>query len=245
MNGVPPLLSIIIPAHNEEHRLPGSLNKVLSFLQYQPYQAEVLVVENGSQDRTAEIALRFTERYPNLYLLREPKPGKGLAVRRGMLEAKGDYRFICDADLSMPIDEVNRFIPPQLHDFDIAIASREIPGSARYGEPLYRHWIGRGFNLLVRTLTIPQIQDTQCGFKCFRALVAEDLFNTQILDGWTFDVEVLFIALKRGYEITEIPIPWYYIPGSRVHFLRDSLAMFSDLFRIRGNWRRGLYGPPG
>ena len=245
MNGVPPLLSIIIPAHNEEHRLPGSLNKVLSFLQYQPYQAEVLVVENGSQDRTAEIALRFTERYPNLYLLREPKPGKGLAVRRGMLEAKGEYRFICDADLSMPIDEVNRFIPPQLHDFDIAIASREIPGSARYGEPLYRHWIGRGFNLLVRTLTVPQIQDTQCGFKCFRALVAEDLFNTQILDGWAFDVEVLFIALKRGYEITEIPIPWYYIPGSRVHFLRDSLAMFSDLFRIRGNWRRGLYGPPG
>ena len=245
MNGVPPLLSIIIPAHNEEHRLPGSLNKVLSFLQYQPYQAEVLVVENGSQDRTAEIALRFTERYPNLYLLREPKPGKGLAVRRGMLEAKGDYRFICDADLSMPIDEVNRFIPPQLHDFDIAIASREIPGSARYGEPLYRHWIGRGFNLLVRTLTVPQIQDTQCGFKCFRALVAEDLFNTQILDGWTFDVEVLFIALKRGYEITEIPIPWYYIPGSRVNFRRDSLAMLSDLFRIRGNWRRGLYGPPG
>jgi len=245
MNGVPPLLSIIIPAHNEEHRLPGSLNKVLSFLQYQPYQAEVLVVENGSQDRTAEIALRFTERYPNLYLLREPKPGKGLAVRRGMLEAKGDYRFICDADLSMPIDEVNRFIPPQSHDFDIAIASREIPGSARYGEPLYRHWIGRGFNLLVRTLTVPQIQDTQCGFKCFRALVAEDLFNTQILDGWTFDVEVLFIALKRGYEIIEIPIPWYYIPGSRVHFLRDSLAMFSDLFRIRSNWRRGLYGPPG
>jgi len=245
MNGVPPLLSIIIPAHNEEHRLPGSLNKVLSFLQYQPYQAEVLVVENGSQDRTAEIALRFTERYPNLYLLREPKPGKGLAVRRGMLEAKGEYRFICDADLSMPIDEINRFIPPQLHDFDIAIASREIPGSARYGEPLYRHWIGRGFNLLVRTLTVPQIQDTQCGFKCFRALVAEDLFNTQILDGWTFDVEVLFIALKRGYEITEIPIPWYYIPGSRVNFLRDSLAMFSDLFRIRGNWRRGLYGPPG
>jgi len=245
MNGVPPLLSIIIPAHNEEHRLPDSLNKVLSFLQYQPYQAEVLVVENGSQDRTAEIALRFTERYPNLYLLREPKPGKGLAVRRGMLEAKGDYRFICDADLSMPIDEVNRFIPPQLHDFDIAIASREIPGSARYDEPLYRHWIGRGFNLLVRTLTVPQIQDTQCGFKCFRALVAEDLFNTQILDGWTFDVEVLFIALKRGYEITEIPIPWYYIPGSRVNFRRDSLAMLSDLFRIRGNWRRGLYGPPG
>jgi len=244
MNGVAPLLSIIIPDHNEEHPLPGSLNEVLSFLQHQPYQAEVLVVENGSRDRTAEIALGFTERYPNLHLLREPKAGKGLAVRRGMLEAKGDYRFICDADLSMPIEEVNRFIPPQLQDCEIAIASREVPGAVRYGEPLYRHWIGRVFNLLVRTLTVPEIQDTQCGFKCFQAIVAEDLFNTQILDGWTFDVEVLFIALKRGYKIVEVPIPWYYIPGSRVRLLRDTLAMFSDLLRIRVNWRRGLYGPP-
>ena len=158
---MPPLLSIVIPAHNEEHRLPDSLTQVLAFLRRQTYQAEILIVENGSQDRTAEIARHFTERHANLTLLQEQEAGKGLAVRRGMLEARGEYRFICDADLSMPIEEVNRFIPPILQDFDLAIASREVPGGARYGEPLYRHWVGRVFNLLVRALTIPDIHDTQ------------------------------------------------------------------------------------
>lgn len=241
---MPPLLSIIIPAHNEEHRLPSSLDKVLSFLLTQPYQAEVLIIENGSQDRTAEVAQEFAEHHPNFYLLREPLSGKGLAVRRGMMEAKGEFRFICDADLSMPIEEVNCFIPPQLRNFDIAIASREVPGAIRYNEPLYRHWIGRGFNLLVRTLATPGVHDTQCGFKCFKAEVAEELFQIQVLDGWAFDVEVLFIAVKRGYKLVEVPIPWYYISGSRVRLFRDALAMFSDLFRIRRNWRRGVYGPP-
>lgn len=236
-----PLLSIIIPAHNEEHRLHNSLDEIIAFLLAQPYQAEVLIVENGSQDRTAEIAQELTERYSNLYLLREPLSGKGLAVRRGMMEAKGEYRFICDADLSMPVEEINRFIPPQLKDFDIAIASREVPGAIRYNEPLYRHLIGRGFNLIVRTLAIPGIHDTQCGFKCFRAEIAEELFQIQVLDGWAFDVEVLFIALKRGFNLVEVPIPWYYIPGSRVRLASDALAMFSDLFRIRSNWRRGVY----
>lgn len=240
---MPPLLSIIIPAHNEEHRLPSSLEKVLSFLITQPYQAEVLIIENGSQDRTAEVAQEFVEHRPNVFLLREPLPGKGLAVRRGMMEAKGEYRFICDADLSMPIEEVNCFIPPQLQDFDIAIASREVPGAIRYNEPLYRHWIGRGFNLLVRILATPGVHDTQCGFKCFKAEVAEELFKIQVLDGWAFDVEVLFIALKRGCKLVEVPIPWYYISGSRVRLFRDALAMFSDLIRIRRNWRRGVYGP--
>lgn len=238
-----PLLSIIIPAYNEEHRLPVALEKVLNFLQSQTYRSEILVVENGSRDRTAEIAQEYAEHYPNLHLIREPIPGKGLAVRRGMLVAKGEYRFICDADLSMPIEEVNRFLPPQLHEFDIAIGSREVPGAVRYNEPVYRHIIGRGFNLLVRILTVPGIQDTQCGFKCFRAEVVDDLFQTQVLNGWTFDVEVLFIAYKRGYSVVEVPIPWYYNPGSRVRLLQDTMTMFSDLFRIRRNWRRGIYGP--
>jgi dolichyl-phosphate beta-glucosyltransferase len=242
---VPPLLSIIIPAHNEEQRLPDSLMQVLSFLRDQPYQAEVVIVENGSHDRTAELAQEFSHHHQNVRLFREPRPGKGLAVRRGMLEAIGEYRFICDADLSMPIKEVNRFIPPRLIDFDIAIASREVPGAVRYNEPLYRHLIGRVFNMLVRFLTIPGIHDTQCGFKCFHAQVAEDLFRTQVLDGWTFDVEVLYIALRRGYSIIEVPIPWYYSPGSRIHLLRDTVAMFGDLFRIRRNWHLGLYEPPG
>ncbi len=238
-----PHLSIVVPAHNEELRLPGSLARILEFLGTQSYSWEVLVVENGSRDHTAEVAEQFARDHPALCLLREPQRGKGLAVRRGMLEARGDYRFICDADLSMPIEQINRFLPPALQGYDIAIASREAPGAVRYGEPLYRHWIGRAFNLIVRLLAIPGYQDTQCGFKCFRGEIAEALFPLQRLGGWTFDVELLYIALRRGYRVVEVPIPWHYDPGSRVSLLRDAVAMFADLFRIRRNWRRGLYSP--
>jgi len=239
---LPPLLSIIIPAHNEEQRLPASLEAILDFLHSQPYEAEVLVVENGSQDATYGIACDFAARHDKVHALHEPRAGKGLAVRRGMLKATGEYRFICDADLSMPIAEVNRFLPPQAPAYDIAIASREVPGAVRYGEPAYRHFIGRTFNLLVRWIALPGIQDTQCGFKSFRAPVAKDLFRIQTLDGWTFDVEVLYIAQKRGYRIIEVPIPWYYNPGSRIRLWRDSLTMLLDLFRIRARARRGYYG---
>lgn len=234
-------LSIIIPAHNEAHRLPTTLARVMEFLDTQSYSAEVLVVENASQDQTAEIAAQYAQRYPEIRLLKEDRAGKGLAVRRGMLEAEGQFQFICDADLSMPIEEISKFIPPQLNEFDIAIASREIPGSKRYNEPFYRHFIGRVFNFLVRSLTIPGLQDTQCGFKCFRGQAAEALFPLQTIDGWTFDVEILFLAQRRGYKIVEVPIQWYYIAGSRVHLVRDSVNMLLDLFRIRRNWRRGLY----
>jgi dolichyl-phosphate beta-glucosyltransferase len=237
------LLSIIIPAHNEENRLPDSLAKIFAFLERQTYQSEVLVIENGSSDGTARVVQAMTSTYSSLRLLREPLRGKGLAARRGMLEATGAYRFICDADLSMPIEEVNRFLPPILGEADIAIASREAPGAIRYGEPFHRHWFGRVFNLLVRLLAVPGFHDTQCGFKCLRAEVADDLFRVQRLDGWTFDVELLFIALKRGYHVVEVPIPWYYNPGSRVSLIRDSLAMLNDLFVIRRNWRAGLYAP--
>ncbi|NIM95165.1 MAG: glycosyltransferase [Anaerolineales bacterium] len=232
---------MIIPAHNEETRLPDSLSKVMTFLHSQTYDAEVLVIDNGSVDNTAEIVKGFTKQYPNLRLLQEERAGKGLAVRRGMLEADGEYRFICDADLSMPIDEVVNFLPPILQDYDIAIASREITGAVRYNEPRYRHWIGRIFNLLVQILAVPGFSDTQCGFKCFKAPAAQDLFKVQVLDGWTFDVEVLFIAQRRGYRIVEVPIHWYHSPASRIRILNDSIQMFLDLFRIRRNWRHGLY----
>lgn len=238
---MPPLLSIIIPAHNEEHRLPGSVTRILSYLGTQQYEFEIIIVENGSSDRTYTIAQEFESRYPFIRALSEPRAGKGLAVRRGMLEAHGDYRFIADADLSMPIEEISLFLPPQAPDYAIAIASREAPGAVRIGEPLLRHWIGRMFNLLVRLITLPGIQDTQCGFKCFTAEIADELFPEQTLEGWTFDVEILFIARKRGYPIIEIPIHWYFNAGSRVHIMRDSIAMFLDLIRIRLNDRRGRY----
>jgi dolichyl-phosphate beta-glucosyltransferase len=240
---LPPHLSIILPAHNEQERLPDSLTRILGFLAAQSLKAEIIVVENGSTDRTAEVAEAFARTCPGLRVLRETRRGKGLAVRRGILAATGDYRFICDVDLSMPIEQVTRFLPPVLVDTPIAIASREAPGAVRYDEPAHRHWVGRGFNLLVRLLAVPGLHDTQCGFKCFRADAAEELFRLQVLDGWTFDVEVLFLARRKGYRVAEIPIPWYYVPGSRVRLLRDSFAMLADLLRIRWYAARGRYGP--
>lgn len=241
---MPPFLSIIIPAYNEEDRLADSLNRILAFLASQPHSSEILVVENGSTDRTAEVAEAFGRQHPSLRVLREQSRGKGLAVRRGILAATGEYRFICDVDLSMPIECVTWFLPPLLPDAAIAIASREAPGAARFREPAYRHWIGRGFNLLVRLLAVPGLQDTQCGFKCFRADAADELFRLQVLDGWTFDVEVLFLARRKGYQIVEVPIPWTHASGSRVRLVRDSLAMLTDLVRIRWYAAHGRYGPP-
>jgi glycosyltransferase involved in cell wall biosynthesis len=236
-----PLLSIIIPAHNEQNRLPRTLEQVFAFLNQQSYEAEVLVVENGSSDHTMEIARSFTTEHKNLRVLAEAGRGKGLAVRRGMLEAHGQYRFMCDADLSMPIEEVNKFLPPAHTDFDIAIGSREAPDSIRYEEPFYRHFGGRLINLAIRILILPGLQDTQCGFKCFRAEAAEKLFARQTLNGWSFDIELLFIACRMDYHIIEIPIHWYYRPESKVSTVPDALRLISDIFLIRANARRGIY----
>jgi dolichyl-phosphate beta-glucosyltransferase len=233
-------LSIIFPAHNEEERISATLEKAISFLKTQPYKSEILVIENGSQDNTYQLASSYLPGNPNLRVIHEEKRGKGLAVHRGMLAATGDYRFICDVDLSMPIEEVNRFIPPQLTT-DISIASREAPGAKRYNEPAYRHFIGRVFNLIVRIIALPRLQDTQCGFKCFSARAARELFPLQTITGWTFDVEILYIARKNGYSITELGIPWYHDPHSKVKVLRDSFQMLVDLIRIRINNIRGKY----
>lgn len=236
-----PYLSIIFPAHNEETRLPPSLEAVSAFLQTQPYSSEILVVENGSADRTFATAQDYARRIPNLRVFQEAGRGKGLAVRRGMLEAKGEYRFFCDVDLSMPIEQVNRFIPPQLAAVDVAIGSREAKGAVRYNEPITRHLIGRFFNSVVRGLALPGLQDTQCGFKCFRADVAERVFPLQTIEGWSFDVEVLFIARQLGYRIVEVGIPWYFNSDSKVRVLRDSLQVFTDLIAIRRNAWKGMY----
>lgn len=236
-----PLLSIIIPAHNEESRLPRALETISAFLMQQPYQAEILVVENGSHDRTLEIARHYEQQIENLRVFHEDARGKGLAVKRGMLEAHGEYRFICDTDLSMPIEEVNRFIPPAQTGIDVVIASREAPGAVRYDEPAYRHIIGRIFNTMVRVLALPGLQDTQCGFKCFRDKVAEDVFRLQTMPGMAFDVEALFIARRLGYKISEVPIPWYFDADSRVRLVQDSMKMALDLLAIRRNARQGLY----
>jgi glycosyltransferase involved in cell wall biosynthesis len=244
-----PFLSIVIPAYNEERRLNTSLSQVSEFLRAQTYTAEVIVVENGSNDNTLliaeDFAARWNEKYkhesPSIHVLKESMRGKGLAVRRGMRAARGEYRFMCDADFSMPVTEINRFFPPVLKDFDIAIASREAPGAVRYNEPIYRHFVGRIFNTMIRILALPGLHDTQCGFKCFRASIANELFGLQTITGWSFDIEVLYIARNRGYRIVEIPIPWYFNPDSKISVVHDSYQMGLDLLRIRFNNRRGEY----
>ncbi len=235
-------LSVIIPAFNEEQRLPKTLEQVLTFLQAQPYTSELLVVENASQDETYRVAEKFAQVHSNQQLpitvLREPMQGKGAAVQRGVFASQGEFIFMCDADLSMPVEQINHFLPPNIEQFEIAIASREAPGSRRYNEPAYRHLVGRVFNTLIRILALPGLNDTQCGFKCFKAPVAVQLFNEMTITGWSFDVEILYLAQQRNYRIIEIPIQWYYNPDSHISVIRDSLQMALDIFKIRFS-RRG------
>ncbi len=233
-------LSLIIPAHNEAARLPQTLDEIRKFFLDQPYQAEVIVVENGSTDETLKIAQDWQADWPDLIVISLKEGGKGNAVRAGMLAASGEYRFMADTDLSMPIEQVARFLPP-VRSEDIAIASREALGSRRIDEPLSRHWIGRIFNMLVRLLVLPGLQDSQCGFKCFSARAAEQIFPKQTLKGWSFDVEVLAIGQQMGFKVVEVPIDWTYQKGSRVKVVRDSFRMLRDLLLIRRNLKQGLY----
>lgn len=236
-------LSIIIPAYNEETRLPDTLNKVGSFLNSQTYTSEVLIVNNNSMDNTAEVIQDYCSRFPIMRGLFEDQPGKGAAVRCGMLEAQGEFTFMCDADLSMPIEELNNFLPPQLDGIDISIASREAPGAIRYHEPHFRHMGGRLMNWLIQLFILPGLNDTQCGFKCFSKQAAKDLFNHQTLPGWSFDIELLYIARQRGYKIQEIPVPWYYHQESKVNAIRDAIQILKDIQTIRSNATQGIYDP--
>ncbi len=241
-----PLLSVVIPAYNEATRIVGSLEQVSAFLAEQPFTWEVLVMDDGSADATAELVAAFAAEHPGIRLERLPHGGKGAALKAGMARARGEYRFICDADLSMPIEQVTRFLPDALGgEFDVAIASRELSGSRRIDEPARRHLMGRVFNGLVQLLAVRGLADTQCGFKCFRGEVAEELFAYQLLGGWAFDVELLFIARLRGYGIQEVPIDWYYRAESKVRPVRDALTMAGDLLRLRWNHLRGRYRARG
>ena len=236
-----PFLSIIIPAFNEAERLPETLRKINAYLSAQDFPTEIIVVENGSTDGTYTIANDMQGEICCLTVLHENRRGKGWAIRQGMLKACGEYRFICDADLSMQIEEIDNFMPPVELNAPIAIGSREAPGSVRYDEPQYRHLIGRAFNWLVRILLLPGLNDTQCGFKLFREDAANAIFPRLTIFGWTFDVEALFIARKLGFKIVEIPIHWHHHPHSTVKVLRDSFQMGFDLLKIRLNDLRGRY----
>jgi len=240
-----PLLSLIIPAYNEGKRLPQTLPQITDFVESQKFSCEVVIVNNNSKDDTRQIADEFAGRHSFIRVFDEPRQGKGAAVHTGMLAAEGEYLFMVDADLSMPIAEVSKFLPPHLEHYDVAMASREAAGAVRYDEPGYRHLMGRAFNLLVRVLAVHGFQDTQCGFKCFRRHAAQDVLAFQSIDGWAFDVELLFIAQKRGYRIVEIPIEWYYRANSRISPISDAIDMFREVLKIRLNGLRGQYDKLG
>jgi glycosyltransferase involved in cell wall biosynthesis len=236
-----PFLSIVIPAYNEGSRIEGTLRQVVGFLSGRPYSWEVLVVDDGSTDATAHLVGEFGATHPNIRLLSLPHGGKGWAVKHGMLRATGQYRMLCDADLSMPIEQAERMLPPQTQGVDIAIGSREAPGARRIGEPSHRHLMGRVYNALVRALAVPGFRDTQCGFKCFRGDIVPTLFGRQVVDGFAFDVEVLFLARKAGLVVREVAIDWYYRERSKVHPIGDTIAMTRDLLKIRWRYLRGRY----
>jgi len=238
-------LSIIVPAYNEEKRLPNSLPKIIEFVQRQDYRAEVIVVDDGSTDRTTDIVTEFQKEVPFITLLHVEHGGKGHAVKAGMMQARGEYLFLCDSDLSMPIEEVTKFLPPALDGYDVAIASREIEGARRYNEPGYRHLMGRVFNLIVRLLAVHGIQDTQAGFKCFRRAAAQQLFPLQTISGWGFDVEILFIAQRHSLQIVEVPINWYYADRSQVRPIHDTYHMLREVLKVRLNALRGRYHKAG
>lgn len=236
-----PELSIVIPAFNEERRLPGAIAAVTQYVEAIKLRAEILIVENGSTDRTARIADEAEQADGRFRALHLPGPGKGRAVKRGVLASAGSVITFCDADFSMPVEELSRLQSAVADGADIAIGSREAPGARRIGEPIRRHVMGRVFNWLVRRIAVPGVSDTQCGFKAFRREVAHGLFACQRMDGWAFDVEVLFIARRRRYSIREVGITWRYDPSSRVRPVRDTIAMLRELCLIRWNALRGLY----
>jgi glycosyltransferase involved in cell wall biosynthesis len=239
--GAQPWLSIVLPAHNEEERLPPCLDQIDAFLKTQPFSAEVIIVENGSHDRTYAIAQEYASRMPYIRPMQVETRGKGLAVRAGMLAAQGEYRFMCDVDLSMPIQWILDFMPPKLAGVDVAIATREGKGAKRFNEPEYRHLIGRINNWIIKLTAVREFEDTQCGFKMFNRAAAEDLFNVQRTTGIGFDVELIFIALRRGYAIREVPIHWYANTDSKIKVVQDSLKMLREIWDIRRNWAKGVY----
>jgi glycosyltransferase involved in cell wall biosynthesis len=237
-------VSIVIPAYNEEGRLPRTLSALESFCTSEATDVEVIVVDDGSTDGTVDLIRSQAVARPWLSVLECPHRGKGAAVRAGVLTASKDRILLCDADLSMPIEHSHRLLQALEDGYHLAIGSRALAHSHVYHDPVQRQIMSRAFNLLVRAMVLRGVQDTQCGFKAFRREVALDLFSRQRLEGFSFDVEILYLARKRGYFIKEVPIDWYCDRNSRVRALRDSLAMIGDLFRIRLNTILGEYQSP-
>jgi glycosyltransferase involved in cell wall biosynthesis len=228
---------VVIPAFNEAGRLPQCVRRVRAYLGTYLRDWEIRIVDDGSTDGTVAAARSAAADDPRVIVQVEPHRGKGGAVRAGMLAAHAPLRFLCDADLSMPIEQIDRFLALAPRHADIVIGSREGAGARRVGEPERRHLMGRAFNLLVQTLVLPGIEDSQCGFKLFTGEAADALFGRATLDGFAFDVEVLALARRAGYRIAPVPITWHFNADSRVSPVLDTLRMARDVVRVVG--RRG------
>ena len=237
-----PFLSVVVPAFNEEGRIARTIAEIVAELERLSLDAELIVVDDGSTDRTAAVADAAARGDTRVRLIRAEHAGKGATVRRGMLTARGAWRFLADADLSMPISELARFLEASHNGGEVFVGSREANGARRVGEPWVRHAIGRVFNWMVKLMVLRGIDDTQCGFKLFSARAAETLFPLQQLDGFGFDVEILFLARRAGLTIREIPVTWVWGRGSKVS-LASGARGFLDVVAVRWNQVRGVYPP--
>jgi dolichyl-phosphate beta-glucosyltransferase len=243
-----PIYSIVIPAYNEGSRLGPTLEKVLGYIARQQYDAEVIVVNDGSRDNTADIVRGFAERNPVLRLVENPgNRGKGYSVRNGMLNARGRVVLFSDADLSSPIEEFPKLLAALENGADIAIGSRWLRAETQtQRQPLHRQIFGRIFNLLLRITLGLQFKDTQCGFKAFKQPAAKAIFPLQKIERWGFDPEILFLARKLGFNVQEVPVAWGHSGETRIHPLKDGSRMFLEMLRIRWHDLMGKYesGPP-
>ena len=238
-----PKYSIIIPAYNESARLGATLDRVLEHIAAQHWDAEVIVVNDGSRDDTAEMVMARARANPALRLVENPSNrGKGYSVRNGMLQAGGEIRLFTDADLSSPIEEANRLFAAIESGADVAIGSRWLqPDTQAQRQSLLRQFYGRTFNLVLRILLGLKFKDTQCGFKAFSRSSAQKLFPMQTIEGWGFDAELLFLADKLDLNVKELPVVWSDAAGTRIHPLRDGLHMIAEVLTIRWNAVSGKY----
>lgn len=245
--------SIVIPAYNEQARIGATLTEVVRAVETHSWNAEVIVVDDGSTDSTVRIVESVAARHPYVHLLRNgTNRGKGYSVRSGMLHASGDIALFTDADLSSPIEEASRLFNAIREGADVAIGSRWLAQSRQtIRQPLYRRFFGRCFNVVTRMIMRLPFADTQCGFKAFTRPAAQTVFQLQQIERWGFDPEILFIALKRGYIIREVPVSWAHDQRTRISYLHDGLQMLSELLLIRWNSLTGVYRkmiaeyPPG
>jgi glycosyltransferase involved in cell wall biosynthesis len=235
--------SIIIPAYNESGRIPATLESVVSHVRLRGWDAEVLVVNDGSSDNTAAVVLAFAATHPEVRLIHNPgNRGKGYSVRNGILQAVGDVVMFTDSDLSAPIEEADRLFAAIAQGADIAIGSRWLEsGRQTHRQPLYRQFFGRCFNAVTKAVMGLRFADTQCGFKAFTRAAAQTVFSLQTIERWGFDPEILFIAVKNCLRVEEVAVSWAHDERSRMSYLKDGLQMLKEITVIRWNALRGRY----